>query len=74
MKTRIRTKKVQELLTRRCISQNNLAQRVEVTSGYFSQLMAGTRYPSPQLRVRLMRELKEDFDILFELLDMEATQ
>lgn len=74
MKTRIKTKTVQELLTRRCISQNNLAQRVQVTKGYLSQLLAGTRYPSPQLRLRLMHELKADFDSLFELLDREATQ
>ena len=50
------------------MSQNELARRVGVTSGYLSQLMSGTRCPSAEVRVRLMETLGvTDFDDLFIL-------
>ena len=66
MRARLKTERVREILFRRSISQNCLAIRLNISSGYCSQLLSGTRSPSPRLRMKLMRELKEDFDTLFE--------
>lgn len=66
MKAKLKTGRVREILLRRSISQNCLALRLKISSGYCSQLLSGTRTPSPRLRQRLMKELKEDFDALFE--------
>lgn len=66
MKARLKASTVKGILLRRSISQNYLASRLKISSGYCSQLLSGARCPSPRLRTRLMRELKEDFDALFE--------
>lgn len=66
MKARLNTERVREILLRRSISQNCLAAKLKISSGYCSQLLSGTRTPSPRLRARLMKELKEDFDTLFD--------
>jgi len=66
MRARVNTERVREILFRRSISQNCLAARLKISSGYCSQLLSGARTPSPRLRLRLMRELKGDFDTLFE--------
>ena len=50
------------------ISQNELARRVGISSGYLSQLMSGTRCPSPPMRRRLLRVFGlDDFDDLFTI-------
>ena len=47
-------------------SQNELADRCGLTSGYVSQLFTGERSPSPPVRRRIQRVLSvEDFDALF---------
>jgi len=66
MKVFLKTKEIKKNLIRKNKSQNWLAHRIEVSSGYMSQLMEGTRNPSPQVRARLMKTLKgSDFDNLF---------
>ena len=67
MKAKINRDRVREILFKRSISQNSLAHKLQISSGYCSQLLSGTRTPSPSLRRKLMRELKEDFDTLFEM-------
>ena len=47
------------------ISQNELARRVGISSGYLSQIMRGAAHPSPQVRRDLLRVLSLDFDDLF---------
>lgn len=55
-------------LARKNMSQNWLAQRLGVTSGYISQLMCGVRNPSPRLREKIMKLFPEcDFDELFTI-------
>lgn len=50
------------------LSQNELARWVDITSGYLSQLMSGTRCPSAEVRLGLMATLDvTDFDDLFIL-------
>ena len=48
------------------MTQNQLASRAEITSGYVSLLVSGKRSPSPELRGRLMEILGvADFHDLF---------
>ncbi len=75
MKARVRAERVKEILFRRNISQNCLAAKLNISSSYCSQILSGVRSPSPSLRMRLMHELKEDFDNLFEpVLQQEETK
>ena len=60
--------RVWELLNRLNMTQNELAGLAGISSGYLSQLMSGTRCPSPELRRRLMDVLGvTHFDDLFIL-------
>ena len=53
-------------LNRLNMTQNELAAMVGITSGYFSQLMTGTRFPSARVRKRLQEVLGAPcFDDLF---------
>ena len=48
------------------ISQNELARRCALSSGYLSQLMSGAKSPSPRVRRKLQQVLGvSDFDRLF---------
>jgi transcriptional regulator with XRE-family HTH domain len=67
MKVKLRSVRVREILLRRNLSQNGLAVRLGISSGYCSQLLSGLRYPSPLMRKRLLKVLAEDFDTLFEM-------
>lgn len=62
----LRSKEIKKILIRKNKSQNWLAHRLEISSGYMSQLMDGSRNPSPNLRERIMNNLPEQkFDDLF---------
>ncbi len=68
MKVYIRRKEVKKILIRKNKSQNRLACSLEISSGYMSQLMNGSRNPSPKLRERIMKKLPgHKFDDLFEI-------
>ena len=57
---------VWEHLSRRNMSQNELARASGITSGHISLLMNGKRSPSPGVRRRLQAALGvTDFDDLF---------
>ncbi len=72
-RVKINQRRVWELQSRRHLNQNELAALIGTSSGYFSQLMCGTRSPSPDLRRRLMGVLGvADFDDLFILEAVEA--
>lgn len=44
-------------LTWHNMTQNELARRAGISSGYLSQLISGTRFPSAEVRARLQKEL-----------------
>lgn len=68
MKVYLRNKEIKKHLIRKNKSQNWLAYKLEVSTGYMSQLMDGSRNPSPKLRERLMNILTDKkFDDLFEI-------
>lgn len=67
-KARLRPEPVWELITRRNMSQNELARRSDISSGYLSQLISGRKNPSPDVRKRIQAALEVDrFDELFDL-------
>src|SRR5215471_1235324 len=68
MKVKLKTQSIRQILARKNVSQNWLAQRLDTSSGYMSQLMAGTRNPSPHMREKILEVLKgHEFDDLFTL-------
>ena len=70
VKVRLNSQAIRRILARSNMSQNALAGRLRTTTGYVSQMMSGTRNPSPQMRQRI-HDLFSDhqFDDLFVLLD-----
>lgn len=67
-RSRLDPYKAWALLNRQNIAQNELARMSGISSGYLSQLMTGTRRPSPDTRRRLMRALDvSKFEDLFVL-------
>jgi transcriptional regulator with XRE-family HTH domain len=57
---------VLKAIARRNMSQNMLAMRVGSSSGYVSQIMCGTRNPSPRMREKLLNALAPlTFDDIF---------
>jgi transcriptional regulator with XRE-family HTH domain len=53
-------------IARRNMSQNMLAIRAGISSGYISQIMCGTRNPSPAVRQKLQEILQPlTFDDIF---------
>ena len=66
MIVRLKNDVVRKLLARKNLSQNWLAQRLNTTSGYMSQMMQGIRNPSPEMRQKIMDVFKDhNFDDLF---------
>ena len=66
LRARLRAEVIWDYLMRHNLSQNALARRLEIDPGYFSQMMNGRRFPSPEMRARLMVALGiTDFDGLF---------
>ncbi len=71
LKVKLKKEKVERLMIRRNLSQNSLAKRIEVSSGYMSQLMNGIRCASPQVRTKLQHTFNRGFDELFEIKEVE---
>ena len=65
-RVRLKPEPVWEQLNRRNMTQNELARRAEISSGYQSQLINGRKIPSAGVRKRLQAALElERFDDLF---------
>ena len=55
------------------LSQNDLARTLGISSGYLSQLVTGSRSPSPKLRRRMLDVLAPlPFATLFRVVESEA--
>lgn len=68
MKVIIKTTNIRKILARKNMSQNWLAFRTRTTSGYMSQMITGKRNPSPQMRQKILKVLKDcEFEDLFKL-------
>ena len=65
-KVQLRSMVIRERLIRKCKSQNWLAERLDVSTGYVSQLMDGSRNPSPIVRQKFLDAFPDcEFDDLF---------
>ena len=65
-RVKLKPEPVWEKINRRNMSQNELARRAEISSGYLSQLISGSKSPSPDVRRRLQAALEmSQFDDLF---------
>lgn len=68
MRVYLKRGSLEKILIRKNKSQNWFAHRIEVSSGYMSQLMDGSRCPSPKVRERIMNNFPEHgFDDLFRI-------
>ncbi len=66
VKVLIKQREFEKLLARKNKSQNWLAMRLGISSGYMSQLMQGSRCPSPELRARILKVFgDQSFDDIF---------
>ena len=68
MKVKLKKEAVRLALTRKNLTQNELARRLGISSGYMSQIMTGSRHPSAAVRRLILRHLRgHSFDDLFEV-------
>ena len=66
IRVRLNQTAVLRAIARRNMSQNMLAIRAGTSSGYISQIMCGTRNPSPRMREKLQTALAPlTFDDIF---------
>ena len=66
MRIGVNSKALRAAVARQNISQNELAAKLGISSGYMSQLVCGTRCPSAKLRRKMLEFLKPlRFDDLF---------
>ena len=74
-RVRLNAKAFWDAIARENMSQNEFAAKLGISSGYMSQLVCGTRYPSPRLRRRILESLDNlIFDDLFVLEDNDGHQ
>ena len=67
-RARLKPNALWKQLTLRNMAQNELARRTHISSGYLSQLISGTRFPSAAVRTSLQEELGvTQFEDLFLL-------
>jgi transcriptional regulator with XRE-family HTH domain len=72
LKTMLNREFVERVLTRRNISQNSLAKRLRISSGYMSLIMNGDRYVSAKMRRRICRYFRRyDFNDVFTIIDVD---
>ncbi|MCY4616968.1 MAG: helix-turn-helix transcriptional regulator [Chloroflexi bacterium] len=65
-RVRLKPEPLWERINRLNISQNELAELADISSGYLSQLISGRKSPSPDVRRRLQAALDiGGFDELF---------
>jgi len=66
VKVYLKKEVVENLLARKHLSQNWLALKLDISSGYMSQLLNGERCPSPKIRKKIENIFQEKkFDNLF---------
>jgi transcriptional regulator with XRE-family HTH domain len=66
VKVRVNSKGLWGAVARQNLSQNEMAVRLGISKCYMSQVLSGTRCPSPKLRRRMLEVLSPlTFDDLF---------
>ena len=72
IKVRVNQPAVLRAIARRNLSQNGLAVKAGISSGFISQIMRGSRYPSPAVREKLQNALRVTFDDIFIIDEVEC--
>lgn len=73
VKVRLKTGVIHRILAEKSMSQNWLAYRLRISSGYMSQLLNGSRCPSPKIRQRFLAALTGyEFDDLFRIIKSDG--
>ena len=68
IKVKLKKEAAKMALARKNLTQNELARRLGISSGYMSQIMTGNRHPSAAVRHLILRNLRgHSFDDLFEI-------
>ena len=68
LKAKLKSERLRDVLLKKNLSQNWLAKRLKISSGYMSQMLSGVRCPSPLMRQRIMDSLPDmAFEDLFEV-------
>ena len=68
MKVKLKSTQIKTILIRKNLSQNWLAKRIGTSTGYMSQLMNGSRSPSPKIREKIIKSLGiTEFDDIFQI-------
>ena len=68
VKVALKAQGLLKILAKKNKSQNWLAFRMQISSGYMSQLMTGMRHPSPKMREKMLTALpNHTFDELFRI-------
>jgi len=72
LKVKMNQESVLRAMARRNMSQNMLADKTGLSSGYLSQLISGARYASPKVRQKLQSALDPlTFDEIFTIKEVE---
>lgn len=66
MKAMVKRALIRKILFQKNLSQNWLAKKLGISSGYMAQLLNGERCPSPEMRQKIQSYFTEhSFDELF---------
>ncbi len=69
---KVNTVQVEKEIARRNLSKNMLAIKAGISSSYISQIISGTRYPSPRIREKLQQALQPlTFDDIFTIEEIQ---
>lgn len=69
---KVNTLQVEKEIARRNLSKNMLAIKAGISSSYISQIISGTRYPSPRIREKLQQALQPlTFDEIFTIVEVK---
>jgi putative transcriptional regulator len=73
VRVKVKSRTIWDIIARQNLTQNELAGKIGISTGYMSQLVCGTRYPSPKLRRKLMELVPNlTFNDLFEIEEMDS--
>jgi len=68
LKVKLKASAIRRYLAKKSKSQNWFARHIGISSGYLSQMLNGTRDPSPRMRRKILDILSGyEFDELFTL-------
>jgi len=70
---RLRRRPILRLLAKQNMSQNDLARKCGLSSGFMSQLLTGERLPGPSTRRKIMARFpKAAFEVIFEEIEVDS--